>query len=109
MHRQPLIGISGSMNTEENQYHINRDYVRSLTEAGAIPLLLAPDMTDEQARQCAEELDGLLLSGGNDVSPRCFGQEPVQGLGEVRVNCGWSSFFWKKKSPFWASAGAFKC
>ncbi len=83
MHRQPLIGISGSMNTEENQYHINRDYVRSLTEAGAIPLLLAPDMTDEQARQCAEELDGLLLSGGNDVSPRCFGQEPVQGLGEV--------------------------
>ncbi len=83
MHRQPLIGISGSMNTEESQYFINRDYVRSLTEAGAIPLLLAPDMTDEQARQCAEELDGLLLSGGNDVSPRCFGQEPVQGLGEV--------------------------
>ena len=83
MHRQPLIGISGSMNTEESQYFIKRDYVRSLTEAGAIPLLLAPDMTDEQARQCAEELDGLLLSGGNDVSPRCFGQEPVQGLGEV--------------------------
>ena len=79
MHRQPLIGISGSMNTEENQYHINRDYVRSLTEAGAIPLLLAPDMTDEQARQCAEELDGLLLSGGNDVSPRGFGQEPLGG------------------------------
>ena len=51
MHRQPLIGISGSMNTEENQYHINRDYVRSLTEAGAIPLLLAPDMTDEQVRR----------------------------------------------------------
>ena len=54
MHRQPLIGISGSMNTEESQYFIKRDYVRSLTEAGAIPLLLAPDMTDEQARQCAE-------------------------------------------------------
>ncbi|MFR5854156.1 MAG: gamma-glutamyl-gamma-aminobutyrate hydrolase family protein [Lachnospiraceae bacterium] len=88
MHRQPLIGISGSMNTEESQYFIKRDYVRSLTEAGAIPLLLAPDMTDEQARQCAEELDGLLLSGGNDVSPRCFGQEPVQGLGEVNPPAG---------------------
>ena len=64
MHRQPLIGISGSMNTEENQYHINRDYVRSLTEAGAIPLLLAPDMTDEQARQCAEAM-------GLSVTSRC--------------------------------------
>lgn len=83
MRRQPLIGISGSMNAEESQYFIKRDYVRSLTEAGAIPLLLAPDMTDEQARQCAGELDGLLLAGGNDVSPRCFGQEPEQGLGEV--------------------------
>lgn len=83
MQRQPLIGISGSMNAEESQYFINRDYVRSLTEAGAIPLLLGPDMTDEQACQCAGTLDGLLLAGGNDVSPRCFGQEPVQGLGEV--------------------------
>ena len=83
MQRQPLIGISGSVNAEESQYFINRDYVRSLAEAGAIPLLLGPDMTDEQARQCAGALDGLLLAGGNDVSPRCFGQEPVQGLGEV--------------------------
>ena len=83
MKRQPLIGISGSVNTEESQYFINRDYMRSLTEAGAVPLLLAPDMTEEQARQCARALDGLLLAGGNDVSPRCFGQEPVLGLGEV--------------------------
>ena len=83
MKRQPLIGVSGSVNTEESKYFINRDYMRSLTEAGAVPLLLAPDMTEEQTRQCARALDGLLLAGGNDVSPRCFGQEPVLGLGEV--------------------------
>ena len=85
MKRQPLIGVSGSVNTEESQYFINRDYMRSLTEAGAVPLLLAPDMTEEQARQCARALDGLLLAGGNDVSPRCFGQEPVLGLGGTLI------------------------
>ena len=114
MHRQPLIGISGSMNTEESQYFIKRDYVRSLTEAGAIPLLLAPDMTDEQARQCAEELDGLLLSGAMTFRPAALVRSRCRAWARsipcgIRVNCGWSSFFWKKKSPFWASAGAFKC
>ena len=79
----PLIGISGSVDKEETQSFIMRSYFKRLTESGAIPLLLSPDMTPEQVEQCAQQLDGLLLAGGNDVDPALFHEEPIPQLGEV--------------------------
>lgn len=79
----PLIGISGSVDKEETQSFIMRSYFKRLTDSGAIPLLLSPDMTPEQVDQCAQQLDGLLLAGGNDVDPALFHEEPIPQLGEV--------------------------
>lgn len=78
-----MIGVSGSMDREETKYMILSDYMRSLTEAGAAPVLLCPDMTPEELNACVNRLDGLMLAGGNDVDPNLYGQEPVSALGEV--------------------------
>lgn len=107
MKRRPMIGVSGSMSKEEDRYFILRDYQRSLAEAGAIPLLLAPDMDREEAEECARRLDGLLLAGGNDVSPRCYGAAPEPGLGEVnplRDACEleWIELFRREGKPIFA-------
>lgn len=81
--KQPLIGISGSITKDEKQHFLLRCYMQRLTENHAIPLLLSPDMDDEQIDGCAKRLDGLLLAGGNDIDPALYGHAAVAELGEI--------------------------
>lgn len=83
MNTYPMIGISGSLDDNETQQYILRTYTGALIAAGAVPVLLAPDMTEGMLGECLKHLDGVLLSGGNDVAPELFGAEPIQQLGEV--------------------------
>lgn len=79
----PLIGISGSIDAEETRHFILRDYFTAVIAAGGAPVLLSPDMEGGMLEDCLARLDGLLLAGGNDVSPALFGQQPIEALGEV--------------------------
>lgn len=83
MNSQPFIGLSGSVNSEQTQHFILRDYMKAILEAGGVPLLLSPDLDAQALEGCLERLDGLLLAGGNDVDPSVYGQPPMPGLGEV--------------------------
>ena len=79
----PIIGISGSIEKDESKQYIVRDYMTSLLKAGAIPLLLSVDLEEAQIALCLSQLDGLMLSGGNDVDPMLFGESPAHGLDQV--------------------------
>ena len=79
----PLIGVSGSIDAEETRHFILRDYLRAVIAAGGAPVLLSPDMEGGLMEDCVARLDGLLLAGGNDVSPVLFGEQPIEALGEV--------------------------
>ncbi|WP_338066439.1 gamma-glutamyl-gamma-aminobutyrate hydrolase family protein [Sporosarcina koreensis] len=78
---KPLIGIT-CHNDLEYRYMLNHAYVQSITEAGGVPVLLAMGMKTEP-ELLAERLDGLLLSGGFDVDPLCYGEEPHGMLGDI--------------------------
>ena len=79
----PLIGVSGSIDAEETRHFILRDYLTAVIVAGGVPVLLSPDMEGDMLEDCLARLDGLLMAGGNDVSPALFGEPPVEALGEV--------------------------
>ncbi|WP_036609754.1 gamma-glutamyl-gamma-aminobutyrate hydrolase family protein [Oribacterium sp. P6A1] len=87
---RPIIGISTSIIIDEGGmfpgYHrsyVNRDYVRSVLAAGGIPIMI-PMSGDKEAVSTALSLcDGLILSGGQDVYPLNYGEEPHRGLGGV--------------------------
>jgi putative glutamine amidotransferase len=49
---------------------------------GLMPLVIANE-TGLAAEACLEGMDGLLLTGGGDVDPFYFGEEPHPALGEV--------------------------
>lgn len=83
MNHHPLIGISGSISKTEKEMSIQTCYTNALMKAGAIPVLLCPTMDDEMLEQCLCGLDGLMLAGGNDVAPDCYGQDPIDELGDV--------------------------
>lgn len=90
---KPLIGISCSMGqaiysmTQDNppqmQHRMNDSYIRAVTRAGGIPVIL-PNNTDLSCvEDIVQRLDGFLLSGGDDVDPALFGQRATAKLGTV--------------------------
>jgi putative glutamine amidotransferase len=57
------------------------DYVEGVAEAGGAPVVLPPVASSRAAESLLDGLDGLLLSGGSDLDPGYYGEEPVQELG----------------------------
>lgn len=87
---KPCIGISGSiLRTNEAPFadvlraFVNDDYARSIEEAGGIPVIIPFTKNLEVARESLSRLDGLLLTGGHDVYPLHYGEEPLQGIEDV--------------------------
>jgi putative glutamine amidotransferase len=71
---KPLIGITCSESRDRGRLHLNRPYATAVTAAGGLPLLL-PEMRGMEG-EYLKRLDGILLSGGGDIDPSCFGEEP---------------------------------
>jgi len=83
MKQSILIGISGSISKSEKEMSIQTCYTNALMKAGAIPVLLCPNMQDDMLSACLDTLGGVLLAGGNDVAPDRYGHDPIDELGEV--------------------------
>lgn len=83
---KPIIGITAdrSMDPRGWAYHwVSEMYVRAVERAGGVPVLLPPVPDEDTARGMARALDGLLLSGGDDIDPSHFGEPPHPDLGAV--------------------------
>lgn len=78
---RPLIGITCSGTPDGSRLHLSHNYVRAVESAGGLAMLLpwSPGLEGE----VLERLDGLLLSGGGDVDPHLFGEEPLPSTGEI--------------------------
>lgn len=59
-----------------------RNYSEAVALAGGLPLLVA-NLDTELADAFLEGIDGVLFTGGADLDPAFFGQEPHPGLGKV--------------------------
>lgn len=78
-----LIGVTSSMDINEEQYMIGSDNVNGITRAGGTPIML-PNLTEEESiKQIAEKIDGLYATGGGDIDPTLFGEEPHPKLGII--------------------------
>ncbi|HEX4107025.1 MAG TPA: gamma-glutamyl-gamma-aminobutyrate hydrolase family protein [Solirubrobacteraceae bacterium] len=58
-------------------------YPSSVLAAGGVPVILPP--VDADADAVLAHLDGLLLTGGPDVHPSAYGQEPDPALGPTHA------------------------
>lgn len=83
MASRPLIGLTSYR--EEAAWGVWRAradvlptvYARAVEEAGGVPVLLPPtEPADEAAASLLVRLDGLVVSGGADVSPARYGEQP---------------------------------
>jgi putative glutamine amidotransferase len=74
----PLIGVSGVVRTWDgaDRTGVNAAYVRAVLIAGGVPLVLSPLMGTAMAARAMESLNGLLLTGGEDLDPAWYGADP---------------------------------
>lgn len=80
---KPIIGITSSIDIEEPVHRLHDANVQAILRAGGIPLIL-PNITDEEViKEIVSKIDGLLGSGGYDVSPLIFGEQPHQKIGTI--------------------------
>lgn len=59
---------------------VNVAYVRSVLAAGGVPIILSPVLGPSYAARALDGLEGLLLSGGEDIHPAWYGAEPSPHL-----------------------------
>ncbi|MDG0032077.1 gamma-glutamyl-gamma-aminobutyrate hydrolase family protein [Priestia sp. Y58] len=83
-----LIGISGSIIVDQGgrfpgykRAYVNNDYIESTALSGGVPFVLPVLEDEEMIKAQAESIDGLILSGGQDVNPLLYGEEPTTKTG----------------------------
>lgn len=64
--------------------YIQRDYVTGLRKAGTLPVVL-PLGDPNEAEDYIAGVDGLLLSGGQGVTPILYGEEPLAEVAETDI------------------------
>lgn len=79
----PIIGITTSLNEDENVLMMNRSYPEALACTGALPLLLPATEDPEAISRYAALCSGLLLSGGDDLDPSAYGEAQSWHCGAI--------------------------
>ncbi len=62
---------------------LGETYSRAIHHAGGTPVILPPLLSTEDLPPLLRKLDGLVLSGGEDLAPERYGQSPSPHLGRV--------------------------
>lgn len=83
MTKQPILGIVPSFDEGQGnawsdgakRLFLRRDYFATLSNVGATPVILSPDM---DIQQVVELCDGIIISGGADIDPSRYGQKKIE-------------------------------
>ena len=88
--RKPLIGMTGGFRQQDAQktegsqrLNISNAYTVSILRAGGLPVVLPLTDDREAVRELIESVDGLLVTGGVDVNPLRYGEEPLPKQGYI--------------------------
>lgn len=82
----PIIGITaGHAKNAHQQTTVNltRAYVEAVVQAGGVPVLVPPSDDADGWRSLFARLDGILFSGGGDISLQNFAGEPHACIDDV--------------------------
>ncbi|MEK6714268.1 MAG: gamma-glutamyl-gamma-aminobutyrate hydrolase family protein [Nitrospirota bacterium] len=78
----PVIAITAKTEELRNrpQTTIPNTYAKVIEEAGGIPFIIPITDKKENITQIARFADGILFSGGDDIHPRYYGEEPLADM-----------------------------
>ncbi|KXL51841.1 putative glutamine amidotransferasec [Anaerotignum neopropionicum] len=74
---QPVIGITPDYDSAAGRYQLHQDYAAAISAVGGYPVMLFGQ------GEIPLFLDGIVLSGGGDIDPLLFHEEPLRESGEI--------------------------
>lgn len=89
---RPVIGITPSFephgsNSDPNRLHgihrLDDNYARAVRLSGGLPLILPTTREIQVVTDYLQAVDGLIFSGGGDVNPILYGEDPIPQLQTV--------------------------
>lgn len=94
--KQPMIGITGNLFVVDNAQNFNgmmrsfcnQDYIDFVINSHAVPVVLpsAERYDTTMVEDMVSRMDGILLSGGYDITPSLYG-EPAQEHQDYSMSC----------------------
>lgn len=81
--KKPVIGVIPLYDEDRESIWMVPGYLDGLRAAGAVPVILPLQAEKEEYIQLDGLLDGYLMTGGHDVSPELYGEEPKENCGAV--------------------------
>ena len=76
---KPLVGVIPLWDDEKESIWMLPAYLDGLKEAGASTVIFPMTQDKEEITRLVGMCDGILLTGGHDVTPSIYGEEPLEG------------------------------
>ena len=81
--KKTVIGVTPLWDGERDSYWMLPGYLEGLELAGALPITLPLTEDEQDISRLLSLCDGVLFTGGQDVSPELYGEKPRQACGEI--------------------------
>lgn len=83
--KKPLIGLTPSHELDKDGLRMPPNYMRAITQAGGLPVILPLEVPEEDLELLVEQLDGFLFTGGPDIYPAYFHEPALAGCGPASI------------------------
>lgn len=82
---KPVIGVTTFIDDKANNKlsSLNYNYINSIILAGGIPVLIPIIEDEEDINRFTDIVDGILFTGGGDISPLYFGENPTGKINSI--------------------------
>ncbi len=78
---KPVIGLIPLYDDNKESYWMLPGYMKALESCGAVPIMLPLTNNQEELKVAYDLCQGILFTGGHDVSPGIYGEEPAEACG----------------------------
>lgn len=91
---KPIIALAGNLLLSPDTgffkgdlySYVNNDYVQAIIKAGGIPIVIPVQSCKDDIIEIIKKADKVILTGGYDVDPLLYGENPIPELGMTMRN-----------------------
>lgn len=77
---KPIIGVMPLWDDEKDSIWMLPGYLDGINQAGGLPIMFPFTADEQELEQLVSMCDGFLFTGGHDVSPALYHEDPMEGL-----------------------------
>lgn len=81
---KPIIGVMPLWDDEKDSIWMLPGYMDGINEAGGLPIIFPFSADRQEIDQLLGLCDGILMTGGHDVSPELYHEEPMERLWRLK-------------------------